>query len=85
MFSAAIFEIYFYSKDILIAVTDYNIYFLPDWAISFDSSNSIEKFYTFRTFRLLINAVILLLNYLVLILCLYMHIVSHVIFSCTVT
>ena len=37
----------------------------------------LRNIYTFRTFRLLINAVILLLNYLVLILCLYMHIFSR--------
>ena len=54
-------------------------YFLRLWgtgisdAIFIDSYTSINKFYSFIIFILVINAAILLLNFLVLILYLYIH------------
>ena len=45
-------------------------------AISIDSYSPINKVYSFIIFSLLINAVILLLNCLVLILYLYIHFLS---------
>ena len=41
---------------------------LYNCTVSIDSYTPIDKFYCFKIFSLLINAVILLLNYLVLIL-----------------
>ena len=46
---------------------------LHNYAISIDSFSPINKFYSFIFFSLLINAIILLLNCLVLELYLYIH------------
>ena len=70
MCSPAIFETFFsYDKAIWIAATDY--YMLFYIIVLFLSYSPINKFYSFIFFCLLINAVILLLNYLVLVLYLY--------------
>ena len=69
--SPAIFKTCFsYDKDIWIAATDV---LLHNCAISIENYSSINKFYNFIVFGLLNNAVILLLNRLVLILYLYIH------------
>ena len=74
MFSTAIFETYFsYHENIGIAAMDYIYLFLTCCALSIDRYTLINKFYSFINFTLLINAVDLLLNCLVLILCLYIH------------
>ena len=66
--SPATFETCFsYEKDMLIAPTYYYVLFY-NCAISIDSYSPINKFYSFIVFSLLINAVILLLDCLVLIL-----------------
>ena len=49
---------------------------LPNWAVSIDSYIQINKFYSFIIFSLLTNPVILLLNYLVSVLYLYIHFLS---------
>ena len=68
--SPFIFETCFsHDKHIWIAVTDYAL--LHKCAISIDSYSPINKFYSVIIFSVLINAVILLLNCLVLILYLY--------------
>ena len=65
MFYMAIFEKYFYHKDIWFAATDSYIFFYHIvLSFSFDSFTSL-----FITFSLLISAVILLCNSFVLILC----------------
>ena len=64
-----------YDKDIWIAATDYYV-LLHNSAISINSSSSVNKSYSFILIRLLINAVILLLDGLVLILYLYIHFLS---------
>ena len=72
-----IFETCFsYHKDIRIGATDYYYVFLHNCAISIDSCSPIIKFYSFINFSLLMNAVILLVNCLVLILHLYTHFLS---------
>ena len=71
----AILEISFsYEKHIWTAATDYAL--LYNCAISINSYSPINKFYSFIFFSLLINAVILLLNCLVLKLYLYIHFLS---------
>ena len=73
--SPAIFEMSFsYDKDIWIAATDYYMHFYCSFSI--DSYSSINKFYSFIIFSVLIITVILLLNCLVLILYLYIHFLS---------
>ena len=79
--SPAIFETSFsYDKDIWIAATDYVLYvlytLLHNFANSITSYSPINKFYSFKFFSLLINAVILLLNCFVLVLYLYIHFLS---------
>ena len=59
-------------KDIWIGASDYYV-LLPNCTISFDSYTSINEFYKYIIFSLLINGVILLLNCLVLIVYLYIH------------
>ena len=69
----AIFETsFFYDKDICIAATDYYIALLNYCAISIDSYSPINNILQLHNFSVLVNAVILLLNCLVL--CyLYIH------------
>ena len=76
--SPAIFETCIsHEKDIWIATTDYyNYVLLHNYDISIDIYSPINKFYSFIIFSLLINAVILLLNCLVVILYLYIHLLS---------
>ena len=75
--SPAIFETCSsYDKDLRIAATDYYMYFYIIDAISIVSCSSVNKIYGFIIFSILINAVILLLNCLVLILHLYIHFLS---------
>ena len=72
--SPAVFETCFsYDKDIWFAATDYFSALLHNCAFSIDSWSPVNKFYSSIIFSLLINAVILLLNYLVLILYLYIQ------------
>ena len=54
---------------------------LHNYAISIDSHSPTNKFYCFIFFSLLINAVILLLNCLVLVLYLYTFSFSEMLFS----
>ena len=61
------------------------MYLYPHCAISTDSYTSISEFYNIITFSVLMNAVILLLNCLVLIFYLYIGFLSLMYFSCTVT
>ena len=62
--SPAIFETCFsYDKDIWIVATEYYV-LSHNCAFSIDSFSPINKFYSFIIFSLLINAVILGLNYL---------------------
>ena len=77
--SPAILEIFFsYDKDILIAATVYLCTFTY-YAISINTYSSADKFYSVTIFNLLIDAVILLLNCLVLIvyLCIYFLSLRH--------
>ena len=75
--SPAIFETFFLDdKYIWIAATDYYNALLHNFAISINSYSPINTFYTLIIFSLLINAVILLLNCLVLILYFYIHSLS---------
>ena len=53
-----------HNKDIWIAATHYYV-LLHNCATSIDSYSPVNKFYSFIIFSLLINAVILPLNYLV--------------------
>ena len=74
--SPAIFETSFScDKDIWIAATDYYA-LLHNCAFSIGSCSPINKLYSFIIFSVLINAVILLLNCLVLILYVYIHFLS---------
>ena len=66
----AIFETRFSYKDVWITVTEYYV-LLHNCAISIDIHITVNKFYSVIIFSLPINAVILLLNGLVLILNLY--------------
>ena len=67
MFSPTILEKCFsYDKDIWIAATDYYIYFYI-YTISIERYSPMNKFYSFIIFSLLINAVILLLQCLIVI------------------
>ena len=76
--SPAKIETYFsYYKDIWIAVSDYYISFLLNCALSIDSYTSFDKFYNYIAFSLQINAVILLLNCLVLIHYIYFFSLKH--------
>ena len=84
--SPALFETYFsYKKDtcIWIAATYYYMYFYHNCAISIDSYSTISKFNSSIILSLLINAVILLLDCLVLIhvLYLYIYFLLDIIFS----
>ena len=74
----AIFETCFsYDKDVWIAATDYyNFALLHSFAIFIDSYSLVNKFYSSIIFSLLTNAVILLLNCLVLTPYLYLHFLS---------
>ena len=82
--SPAIFETCFsYDKDIWIAATDYYV-LLHNCAISIDIY-SINKFYSVIIFSLLINAVIFLLNCLVLILYLCYIITPDLNSLCSIT
>ena len=73
----AIFEICFsYDKDILIAATDYYMYFYIIVLFPLTAVLQLIKFYSFIIFSILINAAILLLNCLVLVLYLYIHFLS---------
>ena len=75
--SHAIFETSLsYDKDTWIATTDYYMHFLHNFAFSIDSCYPINTFYSFIIFSLLIDAVMLLLNCLVLILYPYIHFLS---------
>ena len=78
--SPAILETCFsYNKDIWTAATYYCTYSyinVHKYAISIDSYSPVNKFYSLLIFSLLINAVILLLNGLVLILYLYIPFLS---------
>ena len=72
--SLAIFETCFsYDKDIWIASSDYYSYFYIIVLFSLAAVLQLIKFYSFIIFSILINAVILLLNCIVLILYLYFH------------
>ena len=69
---SAIFETCFsQDKYIWIAATDLLYVLLHNYAISIYSYSPVNKFYSFIIFSILIDAVILLLNLLVLILYLY--------------
>ena len=75
MFPTATFHTWFsYHKAKLIAVTDYCIYFnlilLPPLTAIFQINRSVDNVYSFFSFSLQINAVILLLN------CLFWYFVS---------
>ena len=74
-FSAAIFEIYLsYHKDTSIAATvDYMYFYL---IVLSPLITVLNIFYNFISFSKLINAVNMLLNHFVLILCLYTHSLS---------
>ena len=61
-----------YDKDTWIAATDNYMYF--EISVIFLLTATLNKFYSFIIFSLLINDVILLMNYLVLKLYLYKHI-----------
>ena len=75
--SPAIFETCFsYDKDIWIAATDYYVNFYKVVLFPLTAVLQSMKFYSFIIFSILINAVILLLNCLVLILYLYIHFLS---------
>ena len=76
MFSTTIFEIYFYHKDIQITGTNYDLYFYLIVLSPLTATLQLRNFYSFITFSLLINAVILLLNCPVLIILFYIHICS---------
>ena len=73
----SIFETCFsFDKDFWIATTDYCMYFYIIVPFSIGIYSTINKFYRIIIFSLLINAVIVLLNCLVLILYLYIHFFS---------
>ena len=75
--SVAIFGTCFsYDKDIWIASTDYFMKFYIIVLFPLTAVLQLIKFYSFIIFSILINAVILLLNCLVLILYLYIHFLS---------
>ena len=75
--SLAIFETCFsYDKDIWIAATDYYMYFYMIVLFPLTAVLQLIKFYSFIIFGVLMNAVILLLNCLVLMLYLYLHFLS---------
>ena len=63
-------------KDIWIAATDYYMHFYITVRFSIGNYSQITKFNSFIIISVLINDVILLLNYLVLILYLYIHFLS---------
>ena len=84
IFFAARFETYFCHKDICTAVTDYYwVYVVLPCTISFKTYTSIKKFYSFITFTLLVNVIILLLNFLVFNTLSYIFPLLYNIFSCT--
>ena len=78
--SLAIFETIFkcfsYDKYIWIAATDFYMYFYIIVLFPLTAVLQLIKFYSFIIFSILINAVILLSNYLVLILYIYLHFLS---------
>ena len=77
VFSPAIFETSFsYDKYTWIAVIDYSMHFYIVCAFSIDSYSPFNKYHSFIVFSLLNNAVILLLNCLVVILYLYISFLS---------
>ena len=63
----------FLDKDILIAATDYYMYFYIIVLFFIAIYSPVNKFYSVIIFSLLIDVVILLLNCLVLILHVYIH------------
>ena len=70
--SPALFETCFsYDQEIWIAANDYCMYFNIIMLFSLTAILQLKKFYSFLIFILLIDAVILLMNYLVIILYLY--------------
>ena len=75
VFLFAIFKTYFsYHKDTLIAVTDFYMYFYL--IVLFSLAAILKQILQHQYFSLVINAVILLLNCLVLVLYLYIHFLS---------
>ena len=79
MCSPAIIETYIsYYKDIRLAATDHipGYVLLLNYAISIWSYTPNNTYYSFIIFSLLVIVVILFLNYLVLILYLYIHFLS---------
>ena len=75
--SPTIFETCFsFDKDTWIAASDYYMYVYIIVLFSIDIYSPVYKFYSVIIFSLLINAVILLLNHLILILYLYKHFLS---------
>ena len=85
MCSPAILEICFsYDKDIWTTTTDYYYVLLHNCAISTHSYTPINTFYSF-VISLLINAVILRMNYLVSIVYLYIHFYTQFLFFLNVT